>query len=61
MQICAIQQITELTESNIQTLETVYLVKPQETVEELLNRMLINGESNWHYNQFSILLKLVKA
>ena len=60
MQICAIERIVETTERNIETTETVYLVRPQETVEELLARMAVDGKSTWHYRDFSVVLKLVK-
>lgn len=61
MQIVASKHVLEFSERNIETLETVFIVKPGETVEELLSRMGIDGKSMWHYSEFLGVLKLVKS
>jgi hypothetical protein len=61
MQIVAAKNVTEFSERNIETMETVFIVNPCETVEELIARMGIDGESMWHYTEFQVVLKLVKS
>lgn len=60
MQIAATKRVTESTEGNIETFETVYLVEAGETIEMPLRRLGLTGQSNWHYSDAEVRLKLVK-
>jgi hypothetical protein len=60
MQIAAVKLVTESTEGNIATFETIYLVEPGETVESLLRRMGLTGSAKWHYSDAGVMLKLIK-
>jgi len=61
MQIAAERKVVELTEGNIETLTSVFLVEPGEKVESLLRRMKLNGTAEWHYDQAEVRLKLIKS
>jgi hypothetical protein len=60
MQIVAEKRMIELSENNIETTKTVFVVEPGETVEALLLRVGMDGRSRWHYDQAEVRLKLVK-
>lgn len=60
MKIAAIRVVVETTENDIERLETVFEVKPNETVEQLMIRLNITGKVPWHFEQAEIRLKLVK-
>ena len=60
MQITAEKRVLEMSEGNIETTKTVFLVQTGETVESLLRRVGLNGTSAWHYNEAEVRIKLVK-
>jgi len=60
MRVIAIKDITEVTENNIEHLESLFEVRPEETVEQLMTRLDINGSTPWHFNAAEVRLKLVK-
>ena len=59
MQIIAEKRVLEFSESNIETVKTVFSVEQGETVEALLLRVGMDGRSKWHYDQMEVRLKLV--
>jgi hypothetical protein len=59
MQIMAEKRVLEMSEGNIETTKTVFVVEPGETVEALLVRVGMDGRSKWHYDQTEVRLKLV--
>ena len=60
MQLVAEKRVMELSEGNIETTKTVFLVETGETVEALMRRVGLNGTGNWHYDQAEVRIKLVK-
>jgi hypothetical protein len=60
MLIAAELRIVELSDSDIETMKTMYAVRSGETVEDLLRRVGLTGTSLWHYSQAEIRIKLVK-
>ena len=60
MQIVAEKRVLELSEGNIETTKTMFLVEPDETVEALMRRVGLNGTSNWHYDQAELRIKIIK-
>ena len=60
MQIVAQTRVLELTEGNIETTKTVYLVDTGETVESLMRRVGLTGTAGWHYSDAEVRLKIVK-
>jgi hypothetical protein len=59
MKFIAEKRTTEMSESNIVILKTVYEVIPGETVEGLLKRVGLTGASPWHFNECEVRIKLV--
>lgn len=59
-QVVALKRVKEVTETNIETLTTVYVVHPGESVDDLIERMHISGKCDWHFSEFEVVLKLVK-
>ena len=59
MQIVAEKRVAELTEGNIETLTSVYVVETGETVESLMRRVGLTGTSRWQYDQAEGRLKIV--
>lgn len=60
MQLVAEKRVLELSEGNIETTKTVFLVETGETVEALMRRIELNGTARWHYDQAEVRIKLVK-
>jgi hypothetical protein len=60
MQIVAERRVLEMSEGNIETAKTVFIVQPNETVEELLRRVKLDGSNSWQYDQAEVRIKLVK-
>jgi hypothetical protein len=60
MQIMAEKRVLEMSEGNIETTKTVFVVQAGETVESLLLRVGLTGLSEWHYDQAEVRIKLVK-
>jgi hypothetical protein len=60
MPISAELRIVELSDSDIETMKTMYAVRRGETVEDLLRRVGMTGTSIWHYSQAELRIKLVK-
>jgi len=59
MKIVAEKRVLEMSEGNIETTKSVFIVNPGETVEDLLIRLGLSGDSKWHYNEAEVRLKLV--
>ena len=60
MKILAEKQVIEMSENNIVTTRTAFIVNPGETVEALLQRVGLTGHTSWHYDQASVVIKLIK-
>ena len=60
MKIVAEKRVTEFSEVNIEISKTMFIVKDGETVEELLNRIGIDGSRSWEYDMVEVRIKLVK-
>ncbi len=61
MIIIAEKIVIEISEKTIERVSTMYEVKHGETVDELFQRMGIDGENDWHYNYSEVRLKLLKS
>lgn len=61
MKLMAEKRVLEMSDGNIETCKTVYEVKQGETVEELFQRVGLNGTSSWHYDQAELRLKIIKT
>lgn len=61
MKVIGILKIPEFTEQNIQIIETVIEINPEESVESAINRCFKSdaGSVGWHY-QCEFVLKLIK-
>jgi len=60
MQIVAERRVLEMSEGNIETAKTVFIVQPNETVEALLRLVKLDGSTSWQYDQAEVRIKLVK-
>lgn len=60
MQIAAEKVTVEQTENNIERLKTTFLVRPGETVEELMKRLKVDGTCEWHFDEAEVTLRLIK-
>ena len=59
-EMIAEKRVIEMSEDNIETTKTVFLIQNGETVEALLRRVGLDGRSRWHYDQAEVRIKLVK-
>lgn len=60
IRVVAELRVAEISDTNIETLKTVFLVDPGETVEALLGRIGMTGAQRWHYDSAEVRLKLAK-
>jgi hypothetical protein len=60
MQLAALKRIQEFSETAIEITETVYIIKPGETVEELMFRAGLDGKTNWHRSHAEVTIKIVE-
>lgn len=60
MQLVAEKRVMQLSDGNIETTKTVFLVETGETVETLMCRVGLNGTADWQYSEAEVRIKLVK-
>ena len=59
MKIVATKRTWEFSEQNHALVSRVFIVKPDETVEQLMLRIGLDGGRDWHYSDSDVVLKLV--
>jgi hypothetical protein len=60
MKIIAKKIVYEFTENSIHGMETIFEIQPNETVEQVMQRVGLTGVSDWHFDYAKVELKLVK-
>lgn len=60
MKLIAEKNIIEITENSTERLKTMYEIKPNETVEQLFERMQISGKVYWQFDHCEVVVRMIR-
>ena len=60
MKLIAEKSILEVTESNIDRINTFYEVRPNETVHQLFERLGLSEKIYWQFSHCQIIIRMIR-